>query len=52
MLTLEQIVRTANKKREKLGIKISESNYHPAFKQNTTIKMIEDSPFIVEETLD
>ena len=41
MLTLESIVKEANRKRKALGIKVSESNYHPAYKNDKNVVLIE-----------
>ena len=48
MLTLESIVKEANRKRKAMGIKVSEANYHPAYKNDMNVVLVEGSPFILE----
>ncbi len=42
------VVKEANRKRKALGIKVSEANYHPAFRNTPNVTLVEGSPYIVE----
>ena len=48
MITLESVVKEANRKRKALGIKVSEKDYMPQIQTQRKVVMIEDSPFFIE----
>ncbi len=48
MITLESVVKEANRKRKALGIKVSEKDYMPQFQTQRKVVMVEDSPFFIE----